>query len=190
MPGTAPLMVTVPLHDADLAAPEPDRVRKLRRHLIEALRDLRVAKRPDRLVQPPTPEPHGFAATVLREGCTQCQGHCCRNGGEHAYIDERTMARVRRDHPDLDARAIIRMYIEAVAPAGYRGSCLFHGREGCTLPKPLRAELCNSYYCSGLSNFLQWGEFETPVVVAAQRGDKVRRSRVLRPGQSHGQGKV
>src|SRR3954447_18700631 len=147
MPEPPPVTVTVPLQNSDLVPPAPERVRKLRRHLIEAMRDLREAKRPDRLIQPLTEEPTGFARDVVREGCAQCEGFCCKGGGEQAYIDERTMARVRRDHPDLDARAIIRCYVEAVAALAYRDSCLFHGRHGCTLPRSLRAELCNSYYC-------------------------------------------
>lgn len=147
--------------------PTPQRVRALRRHLVEAMRDLREAKRPEQLIQTPTPEPTGFAAQVVREGCTQCQGLCCKGGGEHAYIDERTMARVRRDRPDLDARQIIRCYVEAVAARGYRDSCLFHGRRGCTLPRPLRADLCNSYYCNGLRDFLKLDPTPADVIIKA-----------------------
>jgi hypothetical protein len=146
------------------------------------MRALREAKRPDRLIQPATSEPTGFAARVVRAGCATCQGFCCKGGGEHAYIDERTMARVRRDRPELDARAVIRCYVAAVAPRAYQGSCLFHGRTGCTLPRGLRAELCNSYYCSGLRDFLRrTGDFADAVIVAVRDG-RERRSPVLRPG--------
>src|SRR6185312_7114572 len=115
------------LLNESLAPPPRERVRALKKHLIQSLRDLRIAKRPDRLIQKTTPPPEGFAAQVVAAGCATCQGHCCKGGGDHAYIDERTMARVRRDNPELDAGAVIRLFLERLAPASYKGSCLFHG---------------------------------------------------------------
>ena len=173
-----PVTVRVPFQDSPLEPPPQDRVRKLRRHLVESMRDLREVKRPERLIQSATPEPSGFAAEVARAGCATCQGFCCRGGGEHAYIDERTMARVRRDRPDLDARGVIRLYRDALAPLAYRGSCLFHGPGGCTLPRPLRAELCNSYYCNGLRDFLRRGDEPRHVMVVAARGGEERMQRL------------
>lgn len=175
-----PVTVRVPFQDSPLEPLLRDRVRKLRRHLVESMRDLREAKRPDRLIQPATPEPAGFTAEVVRAGCATCQGFCCRGGGEHAYIDERTMARVRGDRPELDARGVIRLYVEALARQAYRGSCLFHGPAGCTLPRSLRAELCNSYYCNGLRDFLRRGDKPSEVVVVAARGGAERSRQVSR----------
>jgi hypothetical protein len=173
------VIVTVPLLNETMEPPPPNRVRALKRHLIQSLRDLRAAKRPDRLIQRATPEPSGFAATVLAAGCATCQGHCCKGGGDHAYIDERTMARVRRDNPELDARAIIRLYLERLAPMSYRGSCLFHGAAGCTLGRALRAELCNAYYCNGLRDFLARAESADQVQIVAARNGNERRSSVI-----------
>jgi hypothetical protein len=176
-----PVLVTVPLLNQTLEPPSAGRVRALKRHLVQSLRDLRTVKRPERLVQQPTPEPVGFAAAVLAAGCATCQGHCCTGGGDHAYIDARTMARVRRDNPDLDARAVIGMYVARLAPRGYKGSCLFHGPDGCTLGRDLRAELCNQYYCNGLQDFLKCPEVPDRVQIVAKRNGIERRSRVLSP---------
>jgi hypothetical protein len=175
-----PMVVRVPFQDTPLVPPDPERVRKLRLHLVEAMRDLRTAKRPDRLIQPATSEPTGFAAAVVRTGCATCQGHCCRGGGEHAYLDERTLARVRTARPELEARAVIGLYVAALAPRAYAGSCLFHGESGCTLPRLLRAELCNSYYCNGLRDVLRLPVLPDAVVIQAERGGQRRRSAVLR----------
>lgn len=181
-----PVVVTVPLLNDTLEPPPPDRVRALKRHLVRSLRDLRVAKRPDRLVQAATPEPTGFTATVLAAGCATCRGHCCKGGGEHAYIDERTMARVRRDRPELDARAVIRLYLDRLAPRSFLGSCLFHGESGCTLGRGLRAELCNAYYCDGLRNFIKDAATAERVQIVASRNEMTRRSPVLRrPDRRH-----
>jgi hypothetical protein len=146
--------ITVPYQNRPLEPPSPERVRRLRRHLLESLHDLRAAERPDRLVQPRAPKPSEDVAAVLRAGCAACQGHCCLGGGEHAWLDERTMARVRRERPELNAPNLIAAYVRQVASLSYAGSCLFHGAAGCTLEPGLRAELCSSYYCNGLQAFL------------------------------------
>jgi hypothetical protein len=172
-------IVTVPLLSDTLEPPPPARVRAFKRHLIQALRDLRIAKRPDRLMQRTTPEPSGFTAAVLQAGCATCRGHCCKGGGDHAYIDARTMARVRRDNPDLDARAIIGLFLARLAPVSWRASCLFHGAEGCTLGRGLRAELCNAYYCNGLKAFLQLEELPERVQIVATQNGIERRSPVM-----------
>jgi hypothetical protein len=174
-----PAIVTVPLLNETLEPSPPGRVRALKKHLVQSLRALRAAKRPERLIQKSTPEPEGFAAAVMGAGCATCQGHCCKGGGEHAYIDERTMARVRRDRPDLDARAIIGLYLARLAPRAYRGSCLFHGPEGCTLGRALRAELCNAYYCNGLWDFLKRTDEPDRVRIVAARNGIERQSSVL-----------
>ena len=180
-----PIAVTVPLLNESLEPPPPARVRALKKHLIQSLRDLRSARRPEKLIQTSAPEPTGFTAEVLNAGCATCQGHCCKGGGEHAYIDERTMARVRRDHPGLDAGKIIDLYLARLAPSSYRLSCLFHGPLGCTLGRPLRAELCNAYYCNGLRDFLKLSPKPGLVQIVARRGGLERQSRVL--GDERGQ---
>ena len=182
---TDPVLVTVPLLSETLEPPPPGRVRALKRHLVQSLRDLRIAKRPDRLIQRTVPEPVGFAAAVLRAGCATCQGHCCKGGGDHAYIDERTMARVRRDNPDLNARAIIGLFLARLAPFAYKGSCLFHGEEGCTLGRGLRAELCNAYYCNGLQDFLKRTDVPDSIQIVAARNGIEHRSSVISRLDSH-----
>jgi hypothetical protein len=147
--------ITVPHQNRPLETPSPERIRRLRRHLIESLRDLRRAKRPDRLIQQPAPTLPDPVKTALQAGCATCQGHCCLGGGEHAYLDDRTMARVRRDRPDLDVRGIIQAYVRHVARLSYEGSCLFHGAAGCTLDPSLRATLCSTYYCDDLTLLLR-----------------------------------
>jgi hypothetical protein len=176
--------VTVPLLDAPLEPPSRGRVRALKKHLVQSLRDLRAARRPDKLIQRITPEPTGFAVAVLTAGCGLCRGKCCTGGGEHAYIDERTMARVRRDNPTLDAGAIIKSYLERVAPLSYRASCLFHGRSGCTLGRGLRAELCNAYYCNGLRDFLKHSPMPGRAQIVAAAKGRERRSGIIARSES------
>ena len=126
-----PVLVTVPLlnEDAGAAAARPGARAETASGAIVA----RPAHRETTGTPDPesrTPEPAGFTATVLGAGCATCQGHCCKGGGEHAYIDERTMARVRRDHPELDARGIIGLYLDALAPRSYAGPVCFMAPTG------------------------------------------------------------
>jgi hypothetical protein len=161
--------ILVPYQDRPLEPPSRQRVRALRRHLVESLRDLRTAKHPERLIQTPAPAQDAATADALRAGCAACQGHCCLGGGEHAYLDERTMARVRRDRPDLDAAGVIAAYVRQVAPLSYAGSCLFHGARGCTLDAGLRADLCSRYFCDGLLAFLRAPVRSAEVTIRARK---------------------
>jgi len=179
-PRARAVTVNVPFQGGELAPVTPDRVRALRRNLVEAMRDLRRAKHPEKLIQPREPELDGFQATIAAAACAHCQGFCCKNGGEQAYIDDRTMARVRAERPELDARAVIRLYAESVPATAYRGSCIFHGEKGCTLDRPLRAELCNSYYCTGLRDFLNRKRVPGAAVVVASRNGAGQTSGTLR----------
>jgi hypothetical protein len=45
----------------------------------------------------------------------------------------------------------------------------------------MRADVCNSYYCGGLGTFLKSRDPETPTVIIAGEGKKMRTSPVLMP---------
>jgi hypothetical protein len=170
--------VMVPRNARPLVPVTPDRVRRLRKHLVKRLHDARGLKA---ITSPSSPAPTGFAACVTHAACSLCKGWCCRNGGDDAFLDEQTMARVRRTRPDLDAYALLRLYSERVPALAFEDSCLFHGKQGCTLDRSLRADICNSYFCRGLGTYLTDRETETPRVVIAGEGNAMRTSRVLVP---------
>jgi len=172
----------VPLNTRALVAMEPERVRRLRKFLVQSLRAMRTMKRPVESASPLRPEPEGLVGEVARAACALCRGFCCKGGGEHGYLDERVMARVRQARPELEARAVIRLYIERVPEVGYAGSCVFHGKTGCTLDRALRSDVCNSYYCGGLTDVVKAGTVEGAVVIIAKGdGAAQRTSRVGRP---------
>ncbi|HUN41774.1 MAG TPA: hypothetical protein VMU81_15930 [Acetobacteraceae bacterium] len=173
--------VTVPLNGKRLAAVPRERVRRIREHLVRSLRDLRTMKRPDQNASPLRPEPAGFGGVVARAGCTLCAGFCCKGGGDHAYLDERDMARVRQARPELEARGVIRLYVERVPAESYEGSCVFHGPQGCTLERSLRSDVCNSYFCNALRDFVATAKSANSVVVTASDGKAMRKSEVLLP---------
>jgi hypothetical protein len=124
------------------------------------------------------PGPEGFAARVATTACTLCKGWCCKNGEDDGFLDEATLARV---WPTMTANAIIRMYVECVPVTGYENSCIFHGEKGCTLPRDLRSNVCNVYFCGGLHAFIQSDEEAGPTIVIAGDVDNMHLSPVLVP---------
>ena len=173
--------IAAPRNDKAAVPISPERVRRLRKHLVAALRALRTMKNPEQSVSPLRQEPEGFAARVARTACSLCKGWCCRNGEDHAFLDERTMARVRCARLQLDVRAVLRLYVERVPEAGNEASCIFHGRQGCTLNRSLRSDVCNSYFCGGLQGYLTGDVVVTPTMIIAGVGDKMRTSPILMP---------
>ncbi len=168
----------VPRNARPLAPVAADRLRRLRRNLVKALREARALKAVD---TPSPPTPSGFEAMVAGVACGLCEGWCCRNGGDDAYLDGDTMGRVRRDRPDLDAGALLRLYANLVPSGAYEGSCIFHGRRGCTLDRSLRADICNSYFCGGLAAYFREEDKDSPRVVLAGEGVAMRSSVALHP---------
>jgi hypothetical protein len=177
------LPVIVPRSDRRLVPTAAERVEKLRNHLREALLDLGKARRLDRLATPVSPEPAGFRAVVARAACSLCRGWCCRNGGEEAFVDDRTLARLRLANPEITDQAIIRLYLARVPEAGYQDSCIFHGKHGCTLDRSMRGDICNTYFCGGLQAYMRGRTDPEPTVVLAGEGEKMRSSAVLKPDE-------
>ena len=170
--------VRVPRSAKRLVAVAPDRVRRFRKHLVKAMREAREVRQ---IAPVRAPVLSGVAARVAGIACGLCQGWCCRHGGDDAYLDGDTMARVRAAMPERDARAVARLYVERVPEAVFEESCIFHGVEGCTLDRSMRADICNSYFCGGLATYLKAAGAAGPVVVIAGEGDDARSASVLVP---------
>ena len=76
---------------------------------------------------------------------------------------------------------MLRLYIDRVPEVGYEGSCIFHGKQGCTLDRSLRSDVCNGYFCGGLQVYVTGGDIVTPTMIIAGVGDKMRTSPILMP---------
>jgi len=165
------LPVMVQRNDKATVPISAERVKRLRKHLVVTLRALRKLKSP----------PGGFAGRVARTACSLCKGWCCKNGDDQAFLDETTLARVCSARPALDLAAMLRLYIERVPEVGYENSCIFHGKQGCTLDRSLRSDVCNSYFCSGLQGYMKGSDAVTPTMIIAGVGDQMRTSPILMP---------
>lgn len=125
------------------------------------------------------------ARQLLAHGCACCQGSCCQ-GGAHtqAYLEVSTIQRYRAAHPRQGPRAVLAAYLRPIGRQTYADSCVYHQADGCSLPRTLRAEICNRFFCSGLTEFAQQLPSSGPLrgfVVAADSG--IRRAALLHETQ-------
>lgn len=91
------------------------------------------------------PEP-----AVVAGACATCQGNCCERGGNTALLLPGDLARYRRRHPEAAPEEIIDTYLSHLPDASTRGGCVYQAETGCALPRAMRQDICNSYYCESL----------------------------------------
>ena len=148
--------------EAPLVPLPPERRRAHRVKLVEGLRRVLRARRAATAAGATGTEP-GAGAGAESEGeperpptafegrlCAACRGSCCHDGGDHAFLDDPSLRRVVRDHPQRAVRTLPRLYLDHLPDESFEGSCVYHGRRGCTLPRDLRGNLCNRFLCRGL----------------------------------------
>lgn len=109
------------------------------------------------------PDPVAESDSSLREArlqaasnsaCACCQGSCCRGGAHvHAFLSLETLQRYRAWHPDQSSRQILAAYMRRVGGETCEGSCVYHQANGCSLPREMRSDTCNEFYCKGLREF-------------------------------------
>lgn len=150
-PERYPLVIIYPFQVPVVALPESRR-QKLRvrlTHLIEtALTDWEAAPQSAEVVEETQRD-----AGILNQVCARCQGHCCRNGGDEAYLKEENFRRYADAHPGAQPVDVLAAYMDRVGETTYEGSCIFHGPVGCTLTREMRSDICNEFFCTELREF-------------------------------------
>ena len=61
---------------------------------------------------------------MARTAYSLCGGWCCWNGGDEAFLDDRTLARLRLTNPKITEQAIELIYLARVPEAVYQDSCI------------------------------------------------------------------
>lgn len=100
-----------------------------------------------------TTSPVEHAIPLARQLCTLCRGGCCSMGRDKAYLDAATIRRFMRLRPELTPEGIAAAYLERLAGETVAGSCVNHTVAGCGLPRELRSDTCNTFYCDAM---LRW----------------------------------
>jgi hypothetical protein len=140
----------VPHTPLPLVTPEPGRVADFVQHLDGLIARAFAADAPPcddaaagrrGAARPPAPPARGAPSRA-------CRGHCCLKGNStQAFLTVDSIAWVRRNDPLATPEAIRDAYLSRVPAQSVAGSCLFHGDRGCTLPRTIRAEICNAWQC-------------------------------------------
>lgn len=149
----------VPFLDVPLRPLTDERREAFLAHLdacIEAAFALPPGERPPRsdLEPPDDPDYSRRRAEVADEGraldasCAACRGMCCMQGGQtHAFLTAGTIDFVRHQHPGIVPEEVRALYAERLPAESAERSCVFHGPLGCTLPRDVRADICNYWQC-------------------------------------------
>jgi hypothetical protein len=90
---------------------------------------------------------------LLGQACAACRGTCCKHGREHAFLGGLRLARYLAAHPEETAGQAVEAYLAHLPEESFEDACVYQGPRGCTLPRALRADLCNAYHCAGLKSY-------------------------------------
>lgn len=161
-----------------LAPLAPDRRAAIAARLQQLIEAGGCAREPTRA--PAKPFAHGlpaldFTLPVVANACALCGGRCCHSGGDHAWLDAPTLRRVAADL-GVPPPAVIAAYLEHLPDRSHQGSCVYHGATGCHLPRAMRSDTCNAFYCDSLATFVRgWRAAAGECIVAACGGADPRR---------------
>ncbi|NBC15591.1 MAG: hypothetical protein GVY09_20050, partial [Gammaproteobacteria bacterium] len=139
---------------------------------------------PGELAHPFSPVADGATHAMLGEACATCRGHCCAQGGEHAFQRPEILSAYLLRHPHLRPRDVLAAYLDHLPTTSYRGSCVFHTRNGCSLPVAMRSPSCRDYLCDALWGIVRGQRAGGPAQVfgvAVEDATPVRAGVIRRP---------
>ncbi|NJN47334.1 MAG: hypothetical protein HC808_13620 [Candidatus Competibacteraceae bacterium] len=85
--------------------------------------------------------------------CGFCKGGCCAKGGDNAFIEVNTIRRYLDAHPEVSADEMLEKYLSYLGENAITNSCINQTSSGCCLPRELRSDVCNSFYCDQLKEY-------------------------------------
>jgi len=172
-----PSAIPIAVLPANLAklAPLPARRRAaFRAHLLEQIDE---ASRPERRRNRTCDASANTPPPPIAAGCAACRGRCCNRGGEHAFVDFTTIRRYTAQTGVRAAPAIVQAYLRHLPLRSYRDSCVYHTAAGCNLPRTMRGDVCNQFYCGAILEQWQTLTRKPATIIAAADGSQVIRLR-------------
>lgn len=174
-------------HDSALAPVTPAELAEQRAYLMGLAC---AAEGPDPMpdaIDAPTIDGTGTAAapagpTAGNQLCALCSGRCCRLGGQqHAFLRGAPLRRWLSRHAGATWADAVEHYLNLVAARHVDGSCLHHGERGCTLPRDMRADICNEFACMPLERVEALGaaDPDVAVMVGVARRFELRRAALV-----------
>jgi hypothetical protein len=172
-------LAVIPYWEPRLTHLAEGRRRAFRDRLMQMLSEATANREltPDDYEEPPTtPEVQSFLGRV----CAFCQGSCCQSGGNHAYITPDTLRRYMAANPHLRPREVLENYLDRLANRTNQNSCIYHGPQGCFLPRDMRSDTCNRWFCIGANRLRNEIGAEAPAeTVLAREADGELRSAAM-----------
>lgn len=149
----------------------------LRRAHLQYLETL-VRSAPEADDEAPAADP-APGSPVTGRVCGFCTGRCCHLGGERqAFLRRQQLVRWVAAHPGTTLADATADYARHLPRRHAQGSCVYHGPQGCTLPRDMRADICNTYLCEPLKVVRQRADEGAPEgsVLAMARQTRVLRA--------------
>lgn len=115
---------------------------------------------------------------LLGKACATCKGDCCHLGKNHAFQDMPSLTYLlEHDGRILNLETLTQIYSQYFPETHYKGSCVFQGNLGCTLPRKLRSFTCNNYRCEPLRSYHQLilDSKHSLTLAAATKGNEVHK---------------
>lgn len=177
-------LVNLPIGLLELTTPSSERIASYRKHLRNIIKSafesfaednseseqkdsayIRLLKVEKNFIETP------HMQTISNRVCNMCKGGCCPAGKEHAYLSAQTIKQFMKLKPNISQEKILDHYLSKVSSKTIDGACINQTKTGCTLPREMRSDICNGYYCDALISYheKQAGN-EIPInVIAVQR---------------------
>ena len=124
------------------------RRRKFRDSLYRELSEAMVSSEPIERMPDHLETPNNLEGSI----CATCRGRCCRDGGDHAFIDAATLRRFMDTNQQLRPIDVANAYLERLPHRSYEDSCVFHTDTGCMLPREMRSKICNEFVCNPMKD--------------------------------------
>lgn len=149
LPASEYPLVVLPAASHRLEEPSPDRRQRYQEHLASIIAEAVAGNDDDAAPAQATVIP-GDPVPLAEQFCAQCRGGCCSMGRERAYLNAGTIRRLMRLRPELSPDQISAEYLDHVSERTVAGSCINHTSTGCGLPREMRSDTCNAFYCKEL----------------------------------------
>lgn len=106
--------------------------------------------------------------------CGVCRGGCCAAGEEHAYLTAHTIRRLLDADAALTGADLLATYLEHAPHESMERACFLQTPTGCAMPRELRSDVCNGYFCPQLVSLqVDWSEEDPRPALAIQRAHHV-----------------
>ncbi len=159
--GVSTHLSLVPCCESKVCPPSGDRIQEFVNHLDSILSQVEEFIRDETKLRSVLTEfghregsPVESAMMPVINGCSTCRGYCCRHGGTTAFLTIDFFAWQMLCDPTLTLESLRSAYLSKLPGLATEDSCVFHGAQGCVLPRIGRNSICNEFHCSELLNSL------------------------------------